>query len=252
MHPDLRPKIHLRARQLRNLIGACLLGLFGWHAPLQGASFKGILIQTGGQAGEIEKNVAALLGEQISEPSGVPVRIESELTGGVPSPDELLILLGLPKHHAGIRAQFDARRIPPLTGLAPGPEGFLVQTVRRGSNFLVLAAGVDARGVLYAAGEILRHSAIGQSSVMFPVELAVRTAPAFEIRGTQFGQSSVAINRAKVRPWTEADRRRAILDFALAGMNTVEIGEGTRTDDPMIDLPVSSTRFALLKSRADC
>jgi len=60
----------------------------------------------------------------------------------------------------------------------------------------------------------------------------VRTAPAFEIRGTQFGQSSVALNRAKVRPWTEHDRRHAILDFALAGLNTVEIGDGIRADDP--------------------
>jgi hypothetical protein len=153
-----------------------------------------------------------------------------------PPVSELVILLGIPEHHAAMRAQLDAQRIPPLTDLAPGPEGFLLQTIPRGGGLLVLAAGVDARGVLYAAGEILRHTVTRDSRLEFPASLTMRTAPASEIRGTQFGQSSVALNRAKVRPWTEKDRGRAILDFALAGMNTVEIGEGTRADDPIYRL----------------
>ena len=33
-----------------------------------------------------------------------------------------------------------------------------MQTIPRGNGFLVLAAGVDARSLLYAAGEILRHT----------------------------------------------------------------------------------------------
>ncbi|MGH7490305.1 MAG: hypothetical protein ACREMY_32560, partial [bacterium] len=60
----------------------------------------------------------------------------------------------------------------------------------------------------------------------------MRTAPAFEVRGTQFNQSSVARTKGKVRPWTERDLRRAILDLALAGLNTVTVGAGVREDDP--------------------
>jgi hypothetical protein len=215
---------------------ACLLVLLGLLVPVRGAPFKSVLIQTGGQASETERNVALLLAERISEPSDIPVRIEGEDATAAPPVTELVILLGVPEHHAAMRAQLDAQRIPPLTDLAPGPEGFLLQTIPRGGGLLVLGAGVDARGVLYAAGEILRHTVIRDSRLEFPATLTMRTAPAFEIRGTQFGQSSVALNRAKARPWTEKDRRRAILDFALAGMNTVEIGEGTRADDPMYRL----------------
>jgi hypothetical protein len=209
----------------------CSLLLLALALAAHGAPFKSVLIQTGGPADEVERNVASLLAERIREPSGIPVRVVDETAAGASPASELVILLGVPEHHAGLRAQFEARRIPPLTGLAPGPEGFLLETVSRGSGFQVLAAGVDSRGVLYAAGEILRRGLVRESSFEFPTNLTVRTAPAFEIRGTQFGQSSVARNRAKVRSWTEQDRRRAILDFALAGLNAMEVGEGIRPED---------------------
>jgi hypothetical protein len=210
----------------------CSLLLLGLFPAAHGAPFKSVLIRTGGQAGETERAVASLLAERIAEPSGIPARVVDEAASVASPPTELVILLGIPEHHGALRGQFDARQMPPLTGLAPGPEGFLLETIPNGRGFQVLAAGVDPRGVIYAAGEILRRGIIRETVFEFPVKLAVRTAPAFEIRGTQFGQSSVARNRAKVRPWTEQDRRRAILDFALAGMNTVEVGEGTRADDP--------------------
>lgn len=210
---------------------ACLLLLLGPAPAAHSAPFKSVLIQTGSQAEEIERNVVSLLAERIAEPSGIPVRVTDEAAAGASPTSELVILAGVPAHHSALRAQFEARRIAPLTGLAPGPEGFLLKTVPRGSGFQVLAAGVDARGVLHAAGEILRRGVVSELSFEFPTNLVIRTAPAFEIRGTQFGQSSVARNRAKVRPWTEQDRRRAILDFALAGMNTVEVGDGIRQDD---------------------
>src|SRR5204862_7757355 len=99
------------------------------------------------------------------------------------------------------------------------------------SGFLVVVAGLDPRGVLYGAGETLRHMVVRGSVIEFPARLAVRSAPAFEIRGTQFGQSSVALTRAKVRPWTEADRRQAVLDLALAGVTTADLGAGIRVED---------------------
>ena len=99
---------------------ACVLVLLGLLATVRGTPFKSVVIQTGGQAGETERNVASLLAERISEPSGIPVRIIGGAATATPPDTELVILLGVPEHHAGIRGQFDAQRIPPLTGLAPG------------------------------------------------------------------------------------------------------------------------------------
>lgn len=201
----------------------CLLLLGLCAATSFAASYQGAVVVIGEQAAPIEKRVAALLAERIAEPSGLRVSV----TAQPPAPEAsvLPILLGIPSHHAELRREMESRRIPPLTGLAPGPEGFLVQTLGAGSGIRVLAAGIDERGVLYAAGEILRRMEIGETAFEFPDSLLIRTAPAFEIRGTQFGQSGVALSKGKVRKWTDAELRHAILDFALAGMNTVEIEE---------------------------
>jgi len=219
---------------VRNLV--TLLAAFAGIYASGGAQFHIIVVQPSPQGGEVERNVAALLAERISKPSGIPVSIRDQ--GKVPPKldSELIIMIGIPETHSGIRDEFDKHRIAPLTRLAPGPEGFLLRTIPSAHGTILLAAGIDARGTLYAAGEILRQMVIRETFVEFPTNLNLRTAPAFEIRGTQFGQSSVALNRAKVRPWTFMERRRAILDFALAGLNTVEIGMGNRTDDSVYQL----------------
>lgn len=180
----------------------------------------------------MERNVGELLVERLGELGTARARIADAKVSPASSNTELVILLGLPAHHAELRRQFDALRIAPLTDGNPGVEGFLVQSVTNSRGLLLLVAGVDERGVLYGAGEVLRQLIGRGGNIELPAKLSVRSAPAFEIRGTQFGQSGVAVQRAKVRPWTNADRRRAVLDYALAGLNTVEIGAGTKTDDP--------------------
>jgi len=210
---------------------AGLVALAGWLASAHGAPFKSVVLQSGERAGEIERNVALLFAERVAELSSIPVRVTEEVTTGKLPVTELVILFGVPENHAGLRAQFQSQRIAPLTELSPGREGFLVKTIPRTGAGLLLVAGVDPRGLLYGAGEVLRHLVVRGNVLEFPDVLTVRSAPAFEVRGTQFGQSSVARNLAKVRPWAEADRRRAVLDMALAGMNTVEVSAGISADD---------------------
>ncbi|MCC7500071.1 MAG: hypothetical protein IT160_20995 [Bryobacterales bacterium] len=199
--------------------------------PVGAANFHDVVIETGARAGEVERNVAQLLAERISRPAGIAVRVESEGSAVKAAPGELLILLGMPEHHRALARALDDLNIPKLTWLEPGAEGFVLQSARRGERTVLVAAGIDPRGVLYAAGEILRRMTMAEGSFDLPEQLRVRTAPAFEVRGTQFGQSSVALTRGKVRRWTFEDRRRAILDFALAGLNTMEVGAGAKADD---------------------
>ncbi|MCZ2153725.1 MAG: hypothetical protein LC114_07470 [Bryobacterales bacterium] len=201
---------------------ACLLFAI-YTAGAFSAQYQSAVIITGDGASAIEQRVAKLLATRIAEPSGIPASVADHTEGG--DTHVLRILLGIPAHHEAIRREMDLRRITPLSELEPGPEGFLLQTLGEGKGGLLLAAGIDERGVLYAAGEILRRMEIDAHSFEFPNRLTVRTAPAFELRGTQFGQSGVALSKGKVRPWTDAELRRAILDFALAGLNTVEIHE---------------------------
>jgi hypothetical protein len=189
--------------------------------------FSGAVVRLGANASPVEARVGQLLVDRLNEVNATPVLLarEGDATD-VPS-GHLLVLLGKPESHGAIAALMEEYRIAPLTELAPGQEGFLLTRIEDG---VVLAAGIDDRGCLYAIGELLRQTAFPKSGFTLPDDLHVRTAPAFEIRGTQYGQSHIAKRLGNVRDWTDTETQRAILDYALAGANVFS----TRTG-PMMD-----------------
>lgn len=194
-----------------------------WTMPAHGGEFKSVTIRIGARADQVEQNVAQLLANRITEPSGIKTQVETQ--PGPLSQDTLTILLGNPSHHNELSQQLQIHRIAAPTSRDPGPEGFLVTTLAD-QHKLLLAAGSDARGVLYAAGEILRQLKFTERAVEVPDTINIRTAPAFEIRGTQYGQSGVAKRLAGVRDWTQEETQRVIMDYALAGANTFSTGPG--------------------------
>ncbi|MBI3118606.1 MAG: hypothetical protein HYZ00_07965, partial [Candidatus Hydrogenedentes bacterium] len=201
--------------------GCSGLAWAGEHSSMQ------VEIVTGARAGAIERRCAALLQERVRERAQVAVQVHQEPAPGGPG---LSVLLGLPEHHEGLARYFAERRIPPLTPLAPGPEGFLLRSFADGAHTVVLAAGIDERGVLYAVGELLRQITFQADSITLPATLDVRSAPAFEVRGTQYGQSGIARRLGKVREWTQAEQEREILDEVLAGANTFDTDPGPICD----------------------
>ncbi len=208
------------------ILNSIILFLFTSITLLYSETYTRITIQSGSSASEIEKNITRLLKDRLTEAGIADVNITPEQTA--PQSGELVILLGTPQRHVAIRKYMDDLRIRPLSDLAPGSEGFLLQYISK--HAALIAAGVDERGCLYAVGEILRQITIRNGSMALPENLHIRTAPAFEIRGTQYGQSGVAKRLAHVRDWTDAETQRIILDYALAGANIFSTGPG-----PMFD-----------------
>ncbi|MCM4173996.1 hypothetical protein DHD32_21225 [Arenibacter sp. TNZ] len=197
----------------------CLICLNGIFAHSQEVLFKNVVIVTGNSASHVEHNIADLLKERLQEIPIIQVSLQQETKELQYTPGELQILLGSPEHHSLLNAQFKTLRIPKLSTLAPGQEGFLLKTVAGPKSLILIAAGLDERGCLYAVGEILRQLKYKEGQLALPNNLNIRTAPAFEIRGTQIGQSSVAKKLAQVRDWTEEETERALMDYALAGAN---------------------------------
>jgi hypothetical protein len=192
-------------------------------------AYRNVIVQIGKSAGKVETNVAHLLVDRLNESGVIKTGLEREGEASIHNSDDLLILLGIPDSHNKIADLFSKNRFPALTELDPGPEGFLLKMVPNSENILV-AAGIDDRACLYAAGEILRRMVFKNGSIEIPPSIEVRTAPAFEIRGTQYGQSNVAKTLAHVRDWTEEETQRVILDYALAGANIFNTSPG-----PMFD-----------------
>jgi hypothetical protein len=235
----------MRAFYLRFLPVLSLISFFGLR--VFAGEYHKVVVVTGASASEVEQNVARLLVERIGESSPIPASILSESSQvgeETRAPGTLTVLLGRQASHEGIRQRLFELRIPPLDGLNPGVEGFLLHKANDSADQsnVVLAAGVDNRGVLYAVGEILRQFVFKERSIVLPA-LWIRTAPAFEVRGTQYGQSHNAKRFGKVREWTEKETQKAVLDLALAGANTFLIEEKS-SDIPFLksfDLMTATT-----------
>lgn len=210
-------------------------------------AYSKVVVVTGAGANEIEKRIAQLLLDRIAGYNNVPASVLPEsawqhLSGN--DATTLYVLLGKPDSHQKISAILADLRITPLSDKNPGPEGFLLHKADNPNSLanVLLATGVDNRGVLYAVGEILRRMVFKEKSIELAA-VKIRTAPAFEVRGTQYGQSHIAKQYGKVRDWTEKEKQQAVLDLALAGANTFLIGEKS-TDIPFLksyDLMTSTT-----------
>ncbi|MCA9028200.1 MAG: hypothetical protein KDA86_23520 [Planctomycetaceae bacterium] len=210
-------------RIMLSIIGALLFVV----APVVGAEFESVTVRIGVEANAVERKLAELLADRLEEPSGIPTHVEED--SSTSKEGSLVILLGIPEHHREMQSLIESQNISSLSERDPGPEGFLVQTFEDRPGVL-MAAGVDQRGVLYAAGEVLRQLIVKERTVEVPESLAVRTAPAFEVRGTQYGQSHIAKRLAHVRDWTPEETQRVILDYALAGANVFSTGAGPYFD----------------------
>ncbi|MCL5744145.1 MAG: hypothetical protein M1541_09510, partial [Acidobacteria bacterium] len=207
---------------LKRLVPAVL----ALSAISEGARFASVLVRTGDRPGSVESNAARILSERLSQPAGLAVEVVHESEAPRAPSGGLVVLLGTAGSHREIARLLESER--PFKD----PEGFLLKTFARPEGPVLVAAGVDAHGVLYAVGEILRRADVRSDALEFPVPLEVRTAPAFEVRGTQYGQSGVAFQKGKVRRWTLREAQRKIEDYALAGLNTLETGP-SRPEDPM-------------------
>ena len=165
-------------------------------------------------AGAVTGRVATVLQERLQWSSRISVQIGSEPESNA----DLQIYLG----RLGDGGRLDTLcadhdlRLPGRD--QPAPEGYAVRSVRIENAPIILAAGADSRGVLYAAGEILRHMESKPVTASFKA-MDVRTSPAYRFRGGGVSQGGTMIKITKARGWTLEEWKRAIMDNALAGAN---------------------------------
>ena len=192
------------------------------------SEYNKVIIQHSVTAGKIDLNISNLLVDRLKEAGIAEVQLVPENFEIKKSSNVLVVFLGIAKNDVQISTWLKTQHIPPLTELEPGPEGFLLKKPL--NQDLLIAAGIDERGTLYAVGELLRQATIRNGVINLPDNLEVRTAPAFEIRGTQVQQSNIARELGKARPWTDTETHRVILDYALAGANIFSTGYGPTFD----------------------
>ena len=197
--------------------------------------FERLVVVVGEGAGGVERNSARVLVDRVRELSAIEALVceEGEEPAGAAGTFE--VLLGLPAHHSRLERALAAAGCRPPTETDPGPEGFVLRSAPgQGGEGLLLAAGVEPRSALYAVGAILRRMEFHDLSIAFPEELDLRTAPAFEVRGTQFDQGDTMLELTGARRWTEKERQRVVLDLAMAGANTIEVNPWEQKDSEIV------------------
>jgi hypothetical protein len=164
-----------------------------------------VVMVVGKRASAVEKEVADALAKRLAFRSDVTCSVVAEDQAGVAKAD-LLVYMGVPANHDALAALCVKHGVTTPTTRDPGPEGFAVRTAREGDQVIILAAGVEPRSAVYAAGEINRQVTVNEGSIDVP-DINVRTAPAFWVRGAN-GHSSDMLS----------------VDLAFAGQN---FGGGT-------------------------
>jgi hypothetical protein len=205
------------------LLSLAALNVQGFDRPFDRAT-----VVSSPRATTVESNAAALLADRLHEQTGLPVEHLKDDSAKLPERG-LVILIGVAGAAGRLRAFLDEQRVAPPTTREPGPEGYVIKAAAGEARVVVGAAATDPRGVLYAAGELLRRVTARGSGFEFPDNLNLRTAPAFRVRGTEVGQGDTIRELTHSRRWTDQEWRHAVLDYALAGANT--FGGGAKEFD---------------------
>lgn len=194
------------------------LGVLMVCAAAAAQDFHSVTVELGKDASARERRCAEVFADRVKRLSDVPITIGTEPGG----PDSLTVRLGNIAADAQLAELLKRNKLPLPTQKDPGKEGFLLHADQNPSS--VIAAGVDEPGVLYAVGELLRRLDYLEHSVSLAGPLRVWTAPAFEIRGIMVSQGRTITDLAHAREWTEDDWEQAVLDYVLAGANTISVG----------------------------
>ena len=128
----------------------------------------------------------------------------------------------------------EAAKLPPAKA---GAEGFSLVVAGTGEATVVLVAGNDKLGTLFAVGRLLQHLQRERQSVQLAPTLAVSTSPDYRLRGHQL------CYRPKTNSydgWDVAQWDQYIRELALFGTNAIELippRSDDAADSPHFPLP---------------
>ncbi len=218
-------------RSLIILISFLSFLAFNVHAQIRASK---IVIIEGKDNSTPERNVIEIYTKRVLKRSNITIeRIdESEvLKKGVLDNFDAAILLGQPAHNSLVKQAFVASGVRPPQGDYPGPEGFVIKTIKEGMGGdlgtlpVIIASGIDDRGTIYALTRLMRESRYLVDIVEIP-DLKIIDKPAFEYRG--LGISHMDRHQAKRTGASKKfDSYNYAKDQLIFGFNTFFVGSGT-------------------------
>jgi len=163
---------------------------------------------------------AEMLREETENRTGVRLAI----SGSMPGSGAAAIVLGTEQSLKGLCS------LPKGLGTPSGSEGYTVWVdSKRRKGPVVYLVGRDDRGVLFAAGRLIRLAQMSQGKVSIGTDVRVATAPRYPIRG------HMMIPGGEFIEWDRAAWEQYIRDLAIFGTNSFELNKGRRFVAEIID-----------------
>jgi len=190
-------------------------------------------------SGKVQAKAALMLRDEIEKRT----RIRLDIVDKMPDEDRAAIMIGTVQ---------DAPNVSPAEGLKvpEKAEGYAVWAdSTQGKAARVYLLGRDARGVLYAAGRLLRELSMGRDRLELDAKVRVATAPKYPLRGHQVGYrpKTNAYDGWDIKIWEQYFR-----DMIVFGTNAVEFvpPESDDSDDsphfpkPKLEMMTAMSRLA--------
>jgi hypothetical protein len=182
----------------------------------------------GERPGEITRNAAETCRSWITRRSNVEVAILPRLSEHQ-SADAVALFLGTAQDNAALTGFFRTtfRDLPDAK--SPGEEGFTILTAFQRHPPQMALAGSDARGVVYAVGElVLRRIRYLQDAVEIPA-IEFSSGPAFSVRGGNAAHISEQVQQTMpMRKWTEEEWQSYAIQHVLNGANNFDVWRTNR------------------------
>lgn len=123
----------------------------------------------------------------------------------------------------------NGRALPEKAKLSLKAESFSVIVEEAPSQTIIWLVGVDARGVLFAAGHLLRTSLFAGKQFLFDPSNAIKSEPEYPIRGHQLGYRDTANS---YDAWSKEQYEQYIRELAIFGTNCIETIPFDNTPSP--------------------
>jgi hypothetical protein len=154
----------------------------------------------------VHAKAADMLSDEIANRTGVRL----EVTGSMPKGNRIAIVLGT------VGSMGPTFSLPKGVEVPSKAEGYAIWVESR----KVYLVGRDDRGVLFAAGRLIRLLAMGEGSVIIPADLHLASAPEYPIRGHQLGYRNL---NNTYDTWDLATYEQYVRDLIIFGTNAIEL-----------------------------
>ena len=199
---------------------------------------QGVIVVPPGERPRVERTAVQVLTEEFARRTGVPLPVQHTW----PTPQQAPVVIAVSTAGESL-----VDGVWPTTWPAPAAQsgwrvadGYRVVVDRTGPQTTLFVTGADARGTLYAVGEVLRALRWSPAKDRdmpqgVPATLDVETAPQYALRGHQLGYRATANS---YDGWSAAQYEQYIRELALFGVNAIEnIPFQDGRDSPHFTLP---------------